>query len=332
MQTSCPECRTVFRVSQAQLGLRRGLVRCGKCNAVFNAYDTLLADLEEPPAGAAEPMPDALAMAPSGSIRGPESPAPGPWPGRAEPPPGTPQPDLPHHLPGNEAGDAPETLLADLPESAASSRDAVYRAIQEEPVDAGRDPVEPGSAQQRAEETADAILLSELPSRRPPRPRLPLWQRIGYLLVALPLLGLLPLQAAYFFRADLVAALPESRPGLEKLCQLLGCSVPLPRRLGPEAIAASNLEHDTEQKSRVRLTVLLANRSGQAQAWPTVALTLTDVRQEPVARKLFPPQVYLPQDTPWAKGMADGSEREVRLDLDIGNLAATGYALALVYP
>ena len=30
--------------------------------------------------------------------------------------------------------------------------------------------------------------------------------------------------------------------------------------------------------------------------------------------------------------MADGSEREIRLDLDIGNLAATGYALSLVYP
>ena len=64
MQTSCPECRTAFRVSQDQLGLRRGLVRCGKCNAVFNAYDTLLAELEEPPAAtlfSGEPARDALA-------------------------------------------------------------------------------------------------------------------------------------------------------------------------------------------------------------------------------------------------------------------------------
>ena len=66
MQTSCPECRTAFRVSQDQLGLRRGLVRCGKCNAVFNAYDTLLAELEEPPAAtlfSGEPARDALAAA-----------------------------------------------------------------------------------------------------------------------------------------------------------------------------------------------------------------------------------------------------------------------------
>ena len=39
-------------------------MRCGKCNAVFNAYDTLLAELEEPPATtlfSGEPARDALA-------------------------------------------------------------------------------------------------------------------------------------------------------------------------------------------------------------------------------------------------------------------------------
>jgi predicted Zn finger-like uncharacterized protein len=45
MQTTCPECRTTYRIAQAQLSLRRGLVRCGHCNAVFNAYDSLLPDL-----------------------------------------------------------------------------------------------------------------------------------------------------------------------------------------------------------------------------------------------------------------------------------------------
>jgi hypothetical protein len=63
-----------------------------------------------------------------------------------------------------------------------------------------------------------------------------------------------------------------------------------------------------------------------------VSLTLTDVREAPVAQKLFPPEAYLPKDADVRSGMADGSEREVRLELDIGNLAATGYALGLAYP
>jgi hypothetical protein len=113
---------------------------------------------------------------------------------------------------------------------------------------------------------------------------------------------------------------------------LLGCDVPLPRQLGREAIAAANLEHDPEQKSRVRLTFLLANRSGQTQAWPHISLTLTDVREQPVAMKLFAPASYLPPQTKIAAGMANGEEKEARLELDIGNLAATGFALSPVYP
>jgi hypothetical protein len=51
-------------------GCAGALVRCGKCNAVFNAYDTLLAELEEPPATtlfSGEPAHDALAATALGS-------------------------------------------------------------------------------------------------------------------------------------------------------------------------------------------------------------------------------------------------------------------------
>lgn len=52
MQTTCPECQTTFRVTQSQLDARRGLVRCGRCNAVFNAFDRLRLELDAPPASA----------------------------------------------------------------------------------------------------------------------------------------------------------------------------------------------------------------------------------------------------------------------------------------
>lgn len=42
LQTTCPACGTIFRVTQAQLDLRQGLVRCGQCRFVFNAIDSLL--------------------------------------------------------------------------------------------------------------------------------------------------------------------------------------------------------------------------------------------------------------------------------------------------
>lgn len=42
MYTRCPECRTPFRITRAQLTARGGLVRCGKCQAVFSGSEHLL--------------------------------------------------------------------------------------------------------------------------------------------------------------------------------------------------------------------------------------------------------------------------------------------------
>lgn len=42
MYTRCPECRTPFKITRAQLAARAGLVRCGRCGAVFRAHEQLL--------------------------------------------------------------------------------------------------------------------------------------------------------------------------------------------------------------------------------------------------------------------------------------------------
>ncbi|MFA5826333.1 MAG: DUF3426 domain-containing protein [Gallionellaceae bacterium] len=39
--TQCPECSTRFRVSAEQIEAHEGIVRCGRCNAVFNASEHL---------------------------------------------------------------------------------------------------------------------------------------------------------------------------------------------------------------------------------------------------------------------------------------------------
>ncbi|GIX21937.1 MAG: hypothetical protein KatS3mg121_0720 [Gammaproteobacteria bacterium] len=41
-RTRCPSCRTVFRVSEAQLEQADALVRCGRCGRVFNGRQQLL--------------------------------------------------------------------------------------------------------------------------------------------------------------------------------------------------------------------------------------------------------------------------------------------------
>jgi len=292
MLTTCPECHTTFRVTQEHLGLRRGLVRCGHCEVVFNAYDSLLAELLAPP-NEPDKIEDAqiltLPEETSSEAQVPELAV------EAQPP--APEPEPPASVGGPLAGRIPL---------------------------AGRSP---------SEETSESILLSELPTRAnkkraapPGRPRFFL-----RLLAVLLLSGMLLLQMALFLRADLAAAVPATRPLLQALCQPLGCSVPLPRQLDKAAIAASSLEHDAENNSRVRLSLLIANRSGLRQTWPHIVLTLTDVRDAPVAQRVFAPREYLAKGASPETGMAAGEEQEIRLDLDTGTLAATGYALDLAY-
>jgi len=48
MRTRCPACTTVFRVTTEQLRLMAGKVRCGYCQAVFNAFDALVSEDHEP--------------------------------------------------------------------------------------------------------------------------------------------------------------------------------------------------------------------------------------------------------------------------------------------
>jgi predicted Zn finger-like uncharacterized protein len=61
--TRCPGCKTIFRVTESQLALRAGQVRCGHCRTVFNGRDELIA-LDPPALADPEVEQDELAMGP----------------------------------------------------------------------------------------------------------------------------------------------------------------------------------------------------------------------------------------------------------------------------
>ena len=76
--TRCPTCGTAFRALPTQLQARSGMVRCGKCTAVFDAVANLVE--EAPEAARAEPSPqlglfDAGARASAPGARHPARPA-----------------------------------------------------------------------------------------------------------------------------------------------------------------------------------------------------------------------------------------------------------------
>ncbi|GMR17618.1 MAG: hypothetical protein BMS9Abin33_0010 [Gammaproteobacteria bacterium] len=50
MYTRCPQCQTLFAITRAQLSERDGVVRCGHCDKVFFAEESLSLDLDKVPA------------------------------------------------------------------------------------------------------------------------------------------------------------------------------------------------------------------------------------------------------------------------------------------
>ena len=78
LATRCPFCETVFRLQPAQLALRRGLVRCGHCQEVFDASSSLYETAEGADFAAATPISPAAVTALNPAPSAATAPAPRP--------------------------------------------------------------------------------------------------------------------------------------------------------------------------------------------------------------------------------------------------------------
>jgi len=139
------------------------------------------------------------------------------------------------------------------------------------------------------------------------------------------LLVLLLAQSAYFLRDTLVSRLPQARPALEQACAVLGCTLSLPQNLALLQILRSDLR--TEAGGRLSLTLTLGNRAGHPQAWPVLELTLTDLRDRPIARRSFAPSEYLGDAQRIEAGIPAQSEQTLKLELATRDLATAGFKI-----
>lgn len=148
------------------------------------------------------------------------------------------------------------------------------------------------------------------------------------LLLALMLLA----QAAYLFRVELGARLPGIKPLLTEYCELLACTVALPQKPDLIIIESSELESDPNQSNIITLHALVHNRAPYTQSYPNLELTLTDLQDQVVARRVFRPVDYLKTGEDEKTGMHANRDLDIRLHLDTTDLKPSGYRLFLFYP
>ena len=356
MRTRCPVCSTVFRVTSEQLRLKAGKVRCGHCQAVFNAFDEFL---DEPPVvdeAATVPEDDSAVELPK--------------------PLSAPQVVTAQALDATESNEialpqtaepeakieddiAPVVAVEEVPENFTDAfADIETPADIEPPPPIPPEPDESSLAKplipmesqlsETPEETTLAAREAGLVAARElsDSPGYNRWAAgtlagngLGsfegdsanraiwpFVFVALLLFVALTGQLLYYFRTEVVQRWPSSAA----IFELAAVDVQLPRNSELVAIETSDLQSDNARGLFV-LQATLRNRAPYAQAWPALELTLTDTNDTVVSRRVVMAAEYLPPAMDPAAFPANG-ETAIKLWVEAKEIGAAGYRLYIFYP
>ncbi len=354
LATQCPHCGTQFRVAADQLKLRGGIVRCGACQQVFDGNSALI-DLAAGPApviAAPADTPVDVSSPDTSPDTSPatvdETPVETLAPVSEPAVPQEPEPPLPelNTLPAPEPSRehtadsiGPPTLL--LRESSGGS-----------PPIASNVPASPRNraAEARARRVKAApprIDEAPKPPPPPPKPKPDVDEpefvrstrqreasskttRIALTAGSVLLLIALVVQGAVSFRDVLAARYPDLRPALVSTCALFGCSVNLPAR--PEQLVIETGELITLGGNAYTFSTVLRNQGDMALAWPSLELTLNDLDDKPLVRRVFAPRDYAGAAAAAPTGFAARGEQQVRIHFRLEGAEPSGYHIAVFYP
>jgi predicted Zn finger-like uncharacterized protein len=342
MRTRCPACSTVFRVTSEQLRLRAGKVRCGHCQEVFNAFDGLVSELNEflmqaPPVEERLSSEDTILPEAATSFDEPE----------AEPE------ALVTEGSKGVRSETSDSLVATVMtnDSAEKSAQSVFTEASGLPINTEtvlvQAPLEAPLVESPEESTQAARQAGLVAARElgdtgsfnrwsagtlasdgrggfdSDSNRRAVWP---FILVAMLLFIGLFGQLLYYFRTDIVLRFPSTAG----LYELAAVDVPLPRDSALVSIETSDLQSDNARGLFV-LQATLKNRAGHAQAWPALELSLTDINDAVVSRRVIFAADYLPPGTTSDAFPANG-DMAVKLWVEAKGIAASGYRLYIFYP
>ena len=338
LATRCTSCGTVFRVVQDQLKVSEGWVRCGRCNAVFNALEGLFdmgRDMpaewsdtaasnpaQVAPAAAPEPVRTSEAEAPPSKDHGGDSVSTS-WPGLDELDP------IDAHLFRNRRAESDKTPAVVDARDRLEFSDARFDSdlfaenvspsdgeLIESPISGAGDlPLE------SAHQQPDFLRRAERRARWRSAP-------VRFALGAACALGLvvLALQAVHHFRDTVAAQWPVTRPALAAWCKAADCVLEAPRRIDEVLVENSALTRAIGLDGYV-LAVTLKSRSNLVLALPSIDLSLTDGNGRLVARRAL-----APRDFGAAAVIQPGAEAALQLMLNAGSARVAGYTVEIFYP
>lgn len=332
--TRCPSCATVFRVAEDQLRVSEGFVRCGRCDAVFNAREHLF-DLESgAPAQAQAAAPTHKAPSPVAD-----------------------EPELERDTEAGFPSDAAEAEAASDPhrfesmEGLDSHAGPAMEPRRQEPVFEPSAPpaaatdfraTDPEPSAQRMREllglTPGPRVAAEPDRLEALQPSAPVasfasldrpatssirsawgWGLAGLLCLTLPL------QWAWLERDALRAGWPALEALWQQACG--GCEPIALARLDGLSVASSSLQ-PTPQGQAYHLKVRIENRAAHAVKLPWLDLQLSDANGQALLRRSLNPGELAAASVPRIEAGAS-IDLQATFQLE-GRLA--GYEIGLFYP
>tara|TARA_R110002073_G_scaffold245409_3_gene408077 strand:+ start:794 stop:1690 length:897 start_codon:yes stop_codon:yes gene_type:complete len=293
--TFCPSCGTTFRVQSSQLQAHNGDIRCGQCDQIFNGFAALItvkeSEIEYPSKETETPLSESNREA------------------------------APQH--GSSASGLNDEKDLSLSAYLIQKEGEVEGETKEAEETEEAPEIEVAPETGETEKPGESYNFDALHSREPQR----LWGG-GSLFLLLVLVG----QISYLYRTELTVIAPEVKPYIEQFCVMLSCTVPLPQNLSLLSIESSDLQMNPEREPEViTLVATVHNHASYPQALPAFKLTLTGIKGQSLASRIFTAEDYLTEQVDIVQFIEPNHEINIRLYLDGAELSATGYQLALLY-
>jgi len=345
--TQCPTCKTRFRVTQSQLSMAGGRVRCGACLGVFTGSENLVLSSVPRlrPGESADAALDALLdelrddsavrplATPNYSTKGKQSPQTAPYGDPAA------QPALPSDA--ESEADAAADPMPPVAESAAES------ALRDEP--AARDQIvrypSPDSAdddgnRDRSDTPMDRAPADVMP-RRPVRATFDLGvdpeelvaaptrrRRRRWVVWPMLLLCVFVLAAqVMYLQFDVWSKNLEIRPVYSWVCARIGCRLPELRAL--DRLVSKNLvvRANPEVPGALLVDALIINEAPFAQPFPVIEVRFSSMGGNLIAGRRFRPDEYLAGELRGAKQMTPMTPVHISLDIDDPGQDAVNYVM-----
>jgi len=139
------------------------------------------------------------------------------------------------------------------------------------------------------------------------------------------------LESVYVFRNEIANVLPQVKPLLERACIPLKCTIELSRNLALIAIGDADMHEDEAYKSVIKFSTSIKNNAPYPQAYPNIALTLTDRNDQAVIKKLILPTDYLASKDKIKNGLSSKETATIKLSFHVNDANVASYRILLLY-